>query len=384
MKRFLLPALMSIVLVMPINAQYAIIADAMRSLPVMPTVDQIITPEAKQAADKSVYAPYKQAVEQYMLTIDKENIELNARMERARTKQVQRNQQTMQQYNRNVSAGLMPSQEEMMQVLMSSGVNLEKASDEQIMDIMAGTFAKKWGISKEEYIKIINMAQRNPKQTETYLQTNHPDLYKRLYAANYGCKVSDDALDARDERFGQIGEELSSLLEKLTNAIQNYPGMNNNIESYEEKWRVSAEGKQVNDIEEQLWKRVEQWESGLSVGSSGFADVPYPGWWTAERKKENALIDQWNRRNAEQWLKQPVAYHQELKAIFERIAALETENEQLGAQGNPDNAIYLANKQRLLTFRGQLLQLIMPYSDALDFPCVEKYEESGSIHLGKG
>lgn len=92
MKRFLLPALMSIILVMPINAQFATIADAMRSLPVMPTVDQIITPEAKQAADKSVYAPYKQAVEQYMLTIDKENIELNVRMERARTKQVQRNQ----------------------------------------------------------------------------------------------------------------------------------------------------------------------------------------------------------------------------------------------------------------------------------------------------
>ena len=72
-----------------------------------------------------------------------------------------------------------------------------------------------------------------------------------------------------------------------------------------------------------------------------------------------------------------------MKGVYQKIAALETENEELGKQGG-ENMLYLMNKQRLCTMYGELLQLIKPYTEALGFPCIEHVEETGSALFGKG
>lgn len=382
MKHSFLIALCSLMLSVSVSAQetFRSVADAMRRLPAMPTVAQISSEQAKENYSNGQLATFKASAELSMLYVNSEYSALTVRMQNARQKQAQRGQTAMQQYNKNVDAGLMPSPQEMMQIVMSSGIDLEKASEQQIMDVVAGSVSKKWGISKDEYLKIVTMAQRSEKQAEAYMKANHPDLYNRLYAANAGyTPQEDESEDSRNERFGQIGDELQALQEQIVAAENKY---RHPAELTEDKeWSNSTEGKQVETIETALWERVEQWTRGLDAK---VAEVPYPGWWTEQRKKENALVDQWNSREAKKWMESPEAYQRELKALFDKVAALETENEQLNAQGKADNILYLMNKQKTLMFINQLMQLTVPYEDALAFPNQEHYEETGTTSFGKG
>ena len=360
------------------------IAQAVAALPALPTLDQICSAQAKSAYAQTIFGPYKAAIEQSMLIGTSQQMALMTRIQAAQVKQAQRGQQAMQQYNSNVNAGLMPSQQEMMELYMSGAIT-EKMSDKQMMDVMAAKFAEKWGVSKEEYIKIINMAQRDEKQAAAYLKSNHPQLYQRLYAVNaqYGNEnVQGD--DSRDARFSEIADELRALMEQVMQSV----GDNNTSDTYSqlsdkmrEEWKTCAEAKQIDAIETKLWERVQAWESTLNVYDG---EVTYPAWWTEERKKENAQIDKWNRRNAEKWLKAASDEDKTIRTLFEKIAALETENEELGQQGDTENMIYLMNKQQLATFYGMLIQLYMPIERALMFPCTEHQEETGAVILGKG
>ena len=365
---------------------FSTIAEAMKLLPAFPKVEQITSEHAKYITDSTLYAPYKLALEQAMAASQAKYLELSARLDKAHQRQAQRGQAAMQQYNRNVEAGLMPSQQEMMQILMSSGVDLDKASEQELMEIVAGSIAPKWGISKEEYLKIINMAQRNPKQTETYLQTNHPQLYQRLYAANAGGPMTNEVGDDRNEGFGKIGEGIQACIGQMNDVMEDYNRRPISMlaENLRQDWLNSDEARQVDAIEKALWERVAEWESGLDLNSSGFADVPYPGWWTAERKKVNKLIDQWNKRAAQEWLNYAGDAQQQFKIVFDKAAALETENEKLAKQGDSENAIYIVNKQQLLSLFNMLKTLLLPYDDALRFPCIEHLDEDGATHLGKG
>lgn len=411
MKNSIFWVLAGIVLVMPVYAQevrpsenmfgsgtyeqvadvrpgksFSTIAEAIKLLPAFPKVEQVISEKAKYVADSTVYAPYKLALEQAMAASQPKYFELSARLDKARQRQAQRGQAAMQQYNKNVEAGLLPSQQEMMQIIMSSGVNLDKASEQDIMELVAGSIAPKWGVSKEEYLKIINMAQRNPKQTETYLQTNHPQLYQRLYAANADGAMVNEISDSRNDKFAQIAEELQSCMGRLNEAMEDYNKRPISMlaDNLRQEWLSSDEARQVDAIEKALWERVAEWESGLSLNASGFVDVAYPAWWTAERKKANKLIDQWNRRAAQEWLSYAGDAQQQFKAIFDKAAVLETENEKLAKQGDSENAIYIANQQQLLSLFNMLKTLLNPYQDALNFPCIDHLDEDGTTHLGKG
>ena len=399
-------ALFSLVLAMTVNAQdrpsealfgsgeydgaanvrstqvFRSISAALDALPALPSPEQVSSDAAKYLADSLTYAPYNVALQQSLLARQYEINDIDARMLKTQQKQAQRGQAAMQQYNKNVEAGLMPSQQEMMQILMSSGINLDKASEQQIMDVVAGAIAPKWGVSKDEYLKIVTMAQRNPKQTEAYLQTNHPELYKRLYAANKDGLNEEIADDTRNDRFGQLGEQINALQQQLSaasDAYQRYSAAGLRDEFYQD-WLASDEAKQIDAIEKALWERIDQWVRGLPVNTT---EAPYPGWWVDERKKENALIDQWNKRAAQRWVSE-IAKNQQFTAVFEQAAALEEENERLGKQGDPDNFIYLMNKRQLLIIFNQLTNLFLPYRDAMLFPCVQHLEVDGAAHLGKG
>lgn len=365
---------------------FSTVSEAMKLLPAFPKVELVISDKAKYIADSTLYAPYKLALEQAMAASQPKYFELNERLDKARQRQAQRGQAAMQQYNRNVEAGLLPSQQEMMQILMSSGINLEKAGEKEIMEVVAGSIAPKWGVSKEEYLKIINMAQSNPKQAEAYLKTTHPTLYQRLYAANANGPMTNEVSDANSQGFAKVGEKIQATISQMNEVMEDYNKrpismLENNLR---QDWLLSDEAKQIDAIEKALWERVAEWESGLDLNSSGFADVPYPGWWTAERKKENKLIDQWNKRAAQEWLNYAGEAQQQFKLVFEKAAALEAENEKLAKQGDSENVIYLTNKQQLLSLFNMLHTILLPYQDALRFPCIEHLDEDGATHLGKG
>ena len=370
------------------------LSQAVQALPALPTVEQLVTPEAKEQALRSTYQPLHMALEQLMMRNLKEAEDIDKRIQTAGNKQQKSNRNAMAQYQSNVNAGLMPSQEEMMQMMMSGEINPSWPED-KIMDAMAGKFAAKWGISKQEYLTIISLAQKNEKQAAAYLQSNHPDLYNRLYAANASYGNSNvQAEDPRDTRFGQIGEELRDLQLQLNNAFQTYGGnmsyaalhggataYDQQLKQMNQQWESSAEAKQIEAIETALEQRVDAWLKGIQQTGG---EIPYPAWWTAERKKENALIEQWNRRMATPWLQIAQNGEKSLRPILNRIAALETENEQLGNQGDKENMLYLMNKKTIITIFNYLIQYNEIYYDALSYPCIERVAETGTVLLGKG
>ena len=358
--------------------------EAVDRMPAFPTVEQIYTVEAKEKAARTIYQPYEKALFAAWDKNGEVSRDVDRRIKVAGEKQQKVGQKAMAQYQSNVNAGLMPSQEEMMQMMMSGEIN-PNWPEEKIMDAMAGKFAAKWGVSKQEYLKIINMAQKNPKGTEAYLKSNHPDLYKRLYAANtpYGNE-NVNADDPRKPEFDRINDELLKAQDDLQEArvaygenlqySQTHSKYMKIYEQMEKEWDNSPEAKQIEAIETALQKRIEEWSLTLNNVKG---DVPYPAWFTTERKKENALIDQWNRRWAIKWLKVAEDGDKAYRPIFRRIAELGAENDRIGEQGDTEEMIYLTNKKFVCTLYGQMTSLYMPIQDALSFPAIGHVETTG-------
>lgn len=353
-------------------------------MPAFPTVEQIYTVEAKEKALRDIYQPYEKALNAAWDKNGEVSRDVDRRIKVAGEKQQKVGQKAMAQYQSNVNAGLMPSQQEMMDMMMSGEIN-PNWSEDKIMDAMAGKFAAKWGVSKQEYLKIINMAQKNPKGTEAYLQSNHPDLYKRLYAANapYGNE-NVNADDPRKPEFDRINDELLKAQDDLQEVrvaygenLQHSQTHSKYITIYEQmqkEWDNSPEAKQIEAIETALQKRIDAWSLTLNNVKG---DVPYPAWFTTERKKENALIDQWNRRWATKWIKVAEDGDKAYRPIFRRIAELGVENDRIGEQGDTEEMIYLTNKKLVCTLYGQMTSLYIPIRDAMAFPAIEHVATTG-------
>ena len=358
--------------------------EAVDRMPAFPTAEQIYTVEAKEKALRDIYQPYEKALFAAWDKNGEVSRDVDRRIKVAGEKQQKSNQKSMAQYQSNVNAGLMPSQQEMMDMMMSGEIN-PNWSEDKIMDAMAGKFAAKWGVSKQEYLKIINMAQSNPKGAEAYIKSNHPDLYKRLYAANapYGNE-NVHADDPRKPEFDRINDELLKAQDDLQEArvaygdnlqySQTHSKYMKIYEQMEKEWDNSPEAKQIEAIETALQKRIEEWSLTLNNVKG---DVPYPAWFTTERKKENALIDQWNRRWAIKWLKMAEDGDKAYRPIFRRIAELGAENDRIGEQGDTEEMIYLTNKKLVCTLYGQMMSLYVPIRDAMAFPAIEHVATTG-------
>ena len=429
MKKVLFTALASIVLALPMMAQEfdhqieALItgggyelaenvpatkinsfADLINKRPAMPTVNDLITPEAKTAYARKGSAAYYLGALNFRSALLEKQQELNSKTLELGKKQQKSNQKAMAQYNANVNAGLMPSQQEMMQLYMSGEIN-EKMSEAQMMDVMAGKFAAKWGISKQEYIKIINMAQTNPKGTEAYLKSNHPSLYNRLYAANaqFGNE-NVNAGDPHENEYGALGEQLSALANEafefrntnmdMTKHVQFQAHSNgmlndasfaahtvglptNKLEELFvqiiEGWRTSSECKRAIQIEDPLAERLDNWDCCKNAKEG--QTICYPGWWTEGRKSENALIDAYNRKQAEKWLAEVKAYDAQVTAMMERLIELDNQLEQI-RNGGEITAAYAMAKSQAYIAATHLYDFNFILEVALQFPHVVHQEES--------
>ena len=350
-----------------------------------------MSPAAKTRVASSVYEPFSLAIEQAMTQYIDANIIIQRRINAARIKQAQREQRAQQQSTLSVKATLMPSSQEMMQMVMAGEIDPDWPED-RIMNVMAGKLSAKWGITKQEYLKITKMAQKDDAQANAYVESNLPELYERIKAAN-AYDESLDQPDPRDERFAQIAQAIEDMEPELNSAVQAYngsgaggyashthsPAFDKLLAELRHDWYTCDEAKQVEEIEDALDVRIEKWTASLTDNMRN--EVPFPLWWEAERRKENVYIDQWNRRAAERWLKVAQDGENKIKGAFEKLAALETENEQLAQQGDPEHVVYLSNKLRLNNYMAQLYRITEPYQDALWFPCIEHVVTSGAARL---
>ena len=379
-------------------------ADLINKRPAMPTANDLITPEAKAAYARKGAAAYYKGTLNFRSVVLQQQEELNSKTLELGKKQQKSNQNAMAQYNANVNAGLMPSQQEMMQLYMSGEIN-ENMSEEQMMDVMAGKFAAKWGISKQEYIKIINMAQTNPKGTEAYLKSNHPSLYNRLYAANaqFGNE-NVNAGDPHENEYGALGEQLSALANEAfefkndnmdmmkhvqfqahSNGMLNDASFaahtaglpTNKLEDLFaqiiEGWRASSECKRAIQIEDPLAERLDNWDCCKNVKEG--QTICYPSWWIEGRKSENALIDAYNRKQAEKWLAEVKAYDVKMTAMMKRLIELDNQLEQI-RNGGEITAAYAAAKNQAYIAATHLYDFNFVLEVALRFPHVVHQEES--------
>ena len=94
-------------------------ADLINKRPAMPTANDLLTPEAKTAYARRSSAAYYLGVQNFRSALLDAQAELNSKTVELGKKQKQTTKKAMEQYNANVNAGLMPSQEEMMQMMMS-------------------------------------------------------------------------------------------------------------------------------------------------------------------------------------------------------------------------------------------------------------------------
>ena len=104
-------------------------------------------------------------------------------------------------------------------------------------------------------------------------------------------------------------------------------------------------------------------------------DIPFPTWWTQGRKQENAIIAQWNRQNAEKWLAAVAEYDNQLRALLDRLAALDNQLEQI-RNGGEETLVYLNTKMQVYIAEQFLIDYYSMFSAALEFPLAVPQEET--------
>ncbi|MBR1787214.1 MAG: hypothetical protein IJ756_08680, partial [Paludibacteraceae bacterium] len=114
------------------------ISDVLNKRPALPTVNDLLSPEAKKAYAYKGALAWEQGTTNYRASSQSRYMELQNKILAAGN--TQRQQQTRQQnfINEASAKGLMPSQQEIMQALVASGYDLEKITPEQSINVIAG------------------------------------------------------------------------------------------------------------------------------------------------------------------------------------------------------------------------------------------------------
>ena len=358
--------------------KFSSLSDLLAKRPAMPAANDLLSPEAKTTYAYKGAMAWEQGAMDYRTSQQIKQQQLQSKIMTAGNRLQQQQAQQKEFINDASRQGLMLSQEETMQVLMSSGLNLEKATEEQVMNVLADAYAKKWNISQADARTFMAMAMSNPKQAEAFLKQKYPELYSKLAANAPKAKqfVAEDS--SKDNEYGKIGEQVSDIsteaqqlrnaaMDMLTNKLEN---LNLQIVN---SWKTSAECKQVVQIESDLQERLNNWNACTEANQG--KDIPFPTWWTQGRKQENAIIAQWNRPNAEKWLAVVAEYDNQLRALLDRLAAFDNQLEQI-RNGGEETIVYLDAKMQVYIAEQFLTDYYSMFSTALEFPLAVPQEET--------
>lgn len=374
------------------------LADAINNRPSMPTLADLMSPAAKAAYAKKGVLAYEAGTDIFRLNFLNERTALQNKLHELQAKRQQQYSQQRSQMQQASQQGLMLSQEETMQVIMSSGLNLETATEEQMMDVMADAYAKKWGISKVDARTFMGMAMSNPKKAEAFLQQKYPDLYNRLQAV---APKTNEAFqsDPNEDAYGKLQDQLMELAEEVRNIKESNMDMTEHLNNTMHAnglpgdysfglaptnklealfieavagWPKSAECTRAIQTENGLDARLEKWEywKGATEGQT----ICRPGWWIEGRKQENALFDAYTKRSVEKWIATAQEYDAKLQSVAKRLLALDAQLEQLRS-GKAETLAYCMAKLNIYTVEGYLMDYYHMADTYLTSPCIEHQEE---------
>ena len=374
------------------------LADLINKRPAMPTLADLMTPEAKTAYAKKGALAYEAGVEYFRLDFLNERTTLQNKLYELQAKRHQQQAQQQAFVQESSAQGLMLSQQEMMQVIMSSGLDLEHATEEQMMNVVADAYAKKWGISQADARTFMAMANSNPKKAEAFLQQKYPDLYNRL-AKNAPKGKDYFQEDSNEEAYNQLLDQLMELAEEARNLKEGSMNISEHVSntmranSLPENvtfgmaptnqleaqfidiingWPESSECKKAIQIENDLNARLENWE--YWKGAKDGQTICRPSWWTEGRKQENALFDTYTKRNAEKWMATAKEYDTQLQSIAKRLLDLDSQLEQLRG-GKEETLTYCMAKMQIFTVEAYLSDYYSMASTYLTSPCIVHQDE---------
>lgn len=199
-------------------------------------------------------------------------------------------------------------------------------------------------LSKEEVDK---MEKMDEDEVYAYMQKNHPDILA-LLAKGTGPTTEHSGLnidEAKVEAYDSILNQLSDMQDEANAHI--YTNLLNNELQKDfsklrkeilDSWKTSEEYAEINRMEAELELKVEDFNKN---SYDKFRN--YPPYWSAERKKQNAIINQWNLKQNEKWLKKIAEWQAKYKVDAEKIAALDARLEQI-RNGGEEDFLYLNAK----------------------------------------
>lgn len=244
--------------------------------------------------------------------------------------------------------------------------------------------------------KTFQLMQKHNVDPEKMSDKEMEDLVKK-WVASGELKMSDlggmpgasasfeeDEKDAKDV----IGDKISAYIDKiqelniqgvtLADILQLRNKLNALYEEIQTSWIGSDAYKQVYDIEKDIdaraWEYIEKHED---YGNNG-AVIEYPPFWVEGRKKENAIIKQFNLEQAGKWRNMLQGYIDTLLPTYQEAAELETElNAAFTDKTDALFPMYKANLANSVAALHNALRYILDY--AYDVPVVYGVDESNQI-----
>lgn len=206
--------------------------------------------------------------------------------------------------------------------------------------------------------KIAQFEDKDADAMLAYMKANHPDIYKIMMSAPTELKNMQQPSESRMDAYSEIIEKLEPFIGKLTeslNGITNFslsslmtgdpmdalPGPQAALHKVRkeivEDWLKSAECAKVKAMEEDLTKRVSEYDASHQQDGKFYS---YPPFWSGERAKQNEVIDAYNAKVAERWIAAVGKLVDENMPDFKLLAEQDARLQALGWSDDAEKAMY--------------------------------------------
>lgn len=196
-----------------------------------------------------------------------------------------------------------------------------------------------------------------------------------------GGIINTDFDEKQEATIDAVGEILDELFGKVESEMDYGDTSRELRKLYEDQrgaWKGSEAYNKVLAIEQDIDKRVKDYlPNHPDYGNNG-AEIVYPDFWVEGRKKENAIINEFNTKNVDQWRDALQGKYDHCVAIFKELAEADEKVE----ASFPDKkdyfyAIYKNKVNNMVALVSRTMDLL--YSNIYGAPVVSSVEESNRI-----
>lgn len=237
----------------------------------------------------------------------------------------------------------------------NAGIDLETASDQEVINACVPTLMKKTGCTEAEARALLtrkeDKSSKNSNRSEIdradQIYDQLSDIYtKQLEAASAAAMASVTALQSA--LLGGSGSNATQTA-TLDGALRKM------VQQFDSQWTKSEECKKVNSLQQDKYKKG--------------ADAK------AITKEQNKIIDAWNEKQADKWLRKISEFIASDITVAKTVADLDAELEAMSAATKNDYTWTLAKRQAV-TLNFVVSDYVLMPAAALLYPEVKQVEEN--------